>query len=75
MLLLLADLTTSGCDDKNKAYKKFIDEAYSEANTIANTAGVKSGIDWNSAPAVDFFGPPRKRHQFWRNVRPSSNSC
>ena len=38
-----------GCNAKSAAYKGNIDEAYYDSWTIANTAGVLSGINWNEA--------------------------
>ena len=38
-----------GCKTKNDAYIGNIDEAYYDSWTIANTAGVLSGINWNEA--------------------------
>ncbi|KAJ5951404.1 uncharacterized protein N7479_009817 [Penicillium vulpinum] len=37
--------------------KDKIDEAYHDAWLISNTAGVASGINWNSAAAMEFLGP------------------
>ena len=39
----------TGCNAKNPAYSGNIDEAYYDSWTIANTAGVLSGINWNEA--------------------------
>ena len=38
--------------------KKKIDEAYYDSYLIAKQTGVASGIDWNSAAALEFLGPP-----------------
>lgn len=35
-----------------------IDDAYYDAWVMSNTAGVASGIDWNSAAALEFLGAP-----------------
>ena len=38
--------------------KQIIDEAYYDSWLIAKQTGVASGIDWNSAAALEFLGPP-----------------
>ena len=38
--------------------KDKIDEAYYDSWLIAKQIGVASGIDWNSAAALEFLGPP-----------------
>ena len=38
-----------GCDEKNGYYYDYINEAYYDSWTIANTPGVLSGINWNEA--------------------------
>lgn len=38
--------------------KAKIDGAFYDAWVMSNTAGVASGIDWNSAAALDFLGAP-----------------
>ena len=38
--------------------KEKIDEAYYDSWLIAKQTGVASGIDWNSAAALEFLGPP-----------------
>ncbi|KAL4981834.1 hypothetical protein BDW68DRAFT_192642 [Aspergillus falconensis] len=48
-----------GCEKKFGAGAKGkIDEAYYDAWTISNTAGVVSDIDWNHAAALEFLGAP-----------------
>ncbi|KAF6219988.1 hypothetical protein HO133_003813 [Letharia lupina] len=49
-----------GCDnaDWEEYYYGYIDEGYYDSWLIANAAGVKSGINFNSAPAVEYLGPP-----------------
>ncbi|KAN0067299.1 hypothetical protein V8E54_014562 [Elaphomyces granulatus] len=46
-----------GCDDINTNIKGWIQDAYTDANKLVNLAGVKSGVDWNSASALEFLGP------------------
>ncbi|OXV12076.1 hypothetical protein Egran_00162 [Elaphomyces granulatus] len=36
---------------------RWIQEAYTDANKLVNLAGVNSGIDWNSASALEYLGP------------------
>ena len=48
----------TGCKKLFPGGKKKIDDAYYDSWVIANGAGVKSDIDWNSAAALEFLGPP-----------------
>lgn len=50
-------LIISNCDNINKNWKEQIKEAYTDANRLVNIDGVKSEIDWNSAAALEYFGP------------------
>jgi len=47
----------TGCKDF-PGVKDKIDGAYYDSWVIANTAGVNSDIDWNSAAALEFLGAP-----------------
>ncbi|KEF57471.1 uncharacterized protein A1O9_05388 [Exophiala aquamarina CBS 119918] len=45
----------NGCD---KVQTANIKEAYDDFKTLSNTKGVLSNIDWNSAAALEYLGPP-----------------
>ena len=45
------------CSFPDKA-KELIDEGYYDSWLIAKSAGVASDIDWNSAAALEYLGPP-----------------
>ncbi|KIW10169.1 hypothetical protein PV08_11130 [Exophiala spinifera] len=45
----------NGCDNVQTANIK---EAYNDFKTLSNTEGVLSNIDWNSAAALEYLGPP-----------------
>src|SRR5271170_4195899 len=55
-------IMTSRC---SKTWEANIEEAYDDFRTLSNTEGVLSNIDWNSAAALEYLGPPgfNKRQQ------------
>jgi len=57
LILLTFQLTIldSGC---SKTWKRNIKEAYDDFKTLSNTDGVFQNIDWNSAAALEYLGPP-----------------
>jgi hypothetical protein len=50
-------LCQGGCDERNKAWKGIIKEAYEDANKLVNRDGIKNDIEWDDAAAFEFFGP------------------
>ncbi|KAJ2984320.1 hypothetical protein NUW58_g6102 [Xylaria curta] len=47
-----------GCNDISEHIKGWINEDYTDANKLVNMQGVKDEIDWNSAAALEYLGPP-----------------
>ncbi|KAK5010505.1 hypothetical protein LTR28_009489 [Elasticomyces elasticus] len=46
-----------GCDNIDKNIKGWLKEAYTDANKLVNYDGVRSGIKWDSAAALEYLGP------------------
>lgn len=65
---------SSGCNKADTTWRGKINEAYSDFQKIADTAGVKSDIAWDDAAALEYLGPSAFNKNQQKQIQGASDS-